>query len=158
MLEHIIIIIAMLLIYYHIGGLATTNILRLTAGNSLTVNSSKCFCDSCGTRISPMLQLPIVSFIACKGRCKSCGSKIPVYPLILEITVISGMILITTLFGFAPVGVVLSFLFYEAVRIVMIIIKGKRKTKFIQQYFTAVISMVPFLLSSLFVSVLYHIV
>lgn len=158
MTEHTIIIIALIFIYYHIGGLATTNILRLTAGNSLTVNSLKCICDNCGSRISPLLQLPIISYIVCGGKCKDCGTRIPVYPLVLEIIVICGMSLISILLSIAPIGIIASFIFYEIIRIITIKIKGKRTIKFKQQYFVAVISMFPFLLAALFISLLYHIV
>lgn len=156
MFEHIIIIIAQVIIYYHIGGLATTNILRLTAGNTLSINSTKCVCDNCGSKIPPHLQLPIISYILCRGKCKECKTQIPLFPLVLEIIIIGGMSLITALFGFRLMGVLASFLYYEIIRILTLKIKGKRTTKFLQQYFVAVISMLPFFLSSLFVCFLYH--
>ncbi len=158
MADHIIIIIAILFIYYHIGGLATTNILRLTAGNSLAINSSKCVCDTCGSPISPLLQLPIISYVVCKGKCKECGAKIPMYPLILEIIIFVGMSLITTMLKFTPIGIVGSYAYYECIRIVLIVSRGKRKTHFAKQYIIAMVSMTPFLLFSLFASVLYSIV
>ena len=94
MAEHLIIYLALFFIYFHIGGLATTNILRLTKGNSNFVLSSKCECDSCGFKIPAILQLPVVSYIICKGKCKNCGTLIPVFPLILELAVMIGMFLI----------------------------------------------------------------
>ncbi len=158
MLSHIIIIIAICLIYYHIGGLATTNILRLTSGNTRLINSSKCTCDSCGKKIPALLQLPIISFLVCKGRCRSCGAKIPIYPLIIELTVWFGMSLITALFKFDWVGVLFSYLFYETVRIITVVVRGKRETRFAYCYFVAVASMIPYVLCSLFASALYQVV
>ncbi len=155
-MEHFIIIVAFVFIYYHIGGLGTTNILRLTAGNTLSVNSSKCMCDNCGSQIPPILQFPIFSYIICRGRCKKCGISIPTYPLKLECVIIIGMNLITALFDFAPMGVILSFGFYEFVRVVVVRIRGRRESKFKQQYFVAVLSMIPFFLATLFVSCLYQ--
>ena len=64
MTARVIVAAAMLFVYYHIGGLATTNMLRLTSGNSLPINSSKCVCDNCGTKITPFFQsrsFPILS-------------------------------------------------------------------------------------------------
>lgn len=95
MIHQRIIIAAFFLIYFHISGLATTNILRLTRGNTAPVLASKCCCNSCGAAIPPLLQLPIVSYIACKGRCRTCGVKIPVFPLLLELTTLSGMFAVT---------------------------------------------------------------
>ncbi len=155
MTDHIIIAIGLFIIYFHIGGLATTNILRLTKGNTLPVLASGCACDSCGARIPPLLQLPVVSYIACKGRCRSCKVRIPVYPLILEIAVIAGMYLITALMSFSVMGTLISFLYFEIVRVVVIILRGKRESNFVKQYVIAVASMIPFLVCSLFVSYLY---
>lgn len=156
--NHLIIALGVFIIYFHIGGLATTNILRLTSGNTLPVLSSTCACDSCGSKIPPLLQLPIISFIICKGKCKSCGVSIPVYPLLLEITIIVGMFLITFLFSFSFIGTILSFVFYEIVRVVVIVLRGRRCTDFAKQYIIAVLSMIPFGLCSVFVSFLYTIV
>ena len=63
-MNQIIIITAFFLAYFMVSGLATTNILRLTSGNTLPVLSSKCVCDSCGKKITPFFQLPIISFIS----------------------------------------------------------------------------------------------
>lgn len=156
-MKELIIIIALCLIYFNIGGLATTNIIRLTAGNNMSVNHSKCICDNCGANIPPVLQLPIVSYMVCRGKCKSCGCKIPIYPLLLEISIFLGMSIISLIFSLSIIGVSLSFLYYEIVRIIIIVIKGKRKTRFINQYIVAVVSMIPFYLCALFVSLIYKI-
>lgn len=153
-----VVVIALFFIYYNIGGLATTNILRLTKGNNLTIHSPKCICDNCGSIIPPLLQLPIISYIACKGKCRNCGCKIPIYPLLLEILIFFGMSIISLLFSFSMIGIIFSYLFYELVRIIVVFIKGKRETQFIKQYIIAVISMIQFLIPCLFVSILYSII
>ncbi len=153
-----IVIIALFLCYYHISGLATTNILRLTAGNSLPILSSQCRCDNCGKKIPPLLQLPIISFIICKGRCKNCKTKIPIYPLILEIVILSGMCTITSLFKFSLSGITLSFIFYELIRIIVILLRGKRTSQFLKQYFIAFLSMIPFYALLLFIALIYTVV
>ena len=152
-MEHLILIIGLFTIYFHIGGLATTNILRLTRGNKADVN-----CDNCGYKIPPLLQFPIISYIITKGKCKNCGMKIPTYPLVLEIVVIVGMFLLTVLFGFRPVGVLISFMYYELIRIVVINKCGRREEDYTKQYRKAMISMLPFVLCALFVVFLYTIV
>ena len=157
-MEKSIIIIALFVIYFHISGLATTNIIRLTAGNKLPVLSSECKCDSCKKNISAFFQLPIISYIICKGKCLHCNSKIPLYPLFLEITVLIGMCSITVLFNFSIKGVVFSFMFYEFLRILLVKIKGRRNSEFVKQYLIAVLLMIPFFLFSCFVVILYQMV
>ena len=158
MVNQIIIITALFLAYFQISGLATTNILRLTFGCSTPILASKCYCDSCGATIPPHLQLPIVSYIFCKGKCKNCGTRIPVFPLLLELTILTGMFAITVFLNCTFLGVSLSFLFYEVVRIAVIFRRGKRKHQFAQQYLTAVVAMLPFYGFTLFIALLYHLI
>ncbi len=158
MTEKVIIKAALCLIYYHIGGLATTNMLRLTKGNTLPVRSSVCVCDNCGKKIHPLLQLPIISYIICKGKCKNCGVKIPVFPLLLEISVFVGMSAVSLLFGVTYTGILMSFLYYEAVRIFVVAYFGKREADFLRQYAVAVVSMLVFLFLCEAVAVIYSVV
>jgi len=153
-----ILVIALFLVYYHISGLATTNILRLTAGNKLPVLSTRCYCDSCNTPIPALFQLPIISYIICQGKCQNCKAKIPLYPLFLELSILLGMCTVSALLKFTFLGIGVSFMFYELTRITMIVFKGKRESAFGKQYFIAVVSMLPFYLSALFISLLYGIV
>ncbi|MBQ2943228.1 MAG: prepilin peptidase [Ruminococcus sp.] len=155
-MNQLIIIISFFLIYYHISGLATTNILRLTANNTLPILSSKCYCDNCNTKISFFMQLPIISYIICKGKCKNCGTKIPLFPLLLEIVIFSGMSVISAFSNFSYFGTLLSFLFYELIRLITIILKGKRETQFLKQYIISVLAMIPFFLMTMFVAVIYN--
>ena len=153
-----IIYLAFFFICFNIGGLGTTNILRLTSGNTMPVLASKCYCDNCSEVISPFFQLPIISYILCKGKCRNCKIKLPVDALMLELILITGMFLILVIFDFSFIGVTCSFVFYEIVRVVVIIIKQKRKKDFIKQYIIAVLSMVPFYLLSLGVSGIYAVI
>lgn len=158
MTSQAIIIISLFFVYFHISGLATTNIIRLTAGSTTPILASKCYCDNCGASIPPRLQLPITSYIVCKGKCKNCGIQIPVFPLLLELTVLIGMFLITVLLRCTFWAVSTSFLFYELVRIVTVVLLGKRSEQFAKQYLIAVLSMLPFYMLTLFVALLYSLV
>lgn len=155
-MEKTIFIAAFFLICFHISGLATTNILRLTHGNTRLVLDSKCTCDNCGHSIPPILQLPIVSNIACKGKCKNCKTQIPAFPLVLELFVLCGMFLLLCIFSFSLLGVTLSFVYYELVRVVVVLKEGKRETSFAKQYVVAVLAMIPFYAMTIFVSLLYQ--
>ena len=158
MLDHCILIISLLSVYYHVGGLSTTNILRLTNGYELSVNSSICKCGNCGKKITPLLQLPIISYVLCKGKCLNCGIRLSIFQLILEILVFVGMSMISLMYKMSPLGIVFSYIYYELIRVIVLIIKKYRKTHFIKQYLIAVLSMIPFILCSLFISLLFQIV
>lgn len=154
-----LLIVACLYFYcYHISGLSTTNILRLTNGATLPILSGQCRCDNCGARITALMQMPIFSYIFCRGRCRSCGSKLPLDQLLLEFSIFLGMSLIVTCFRFTFTAVTLSFLYYELIRILAIIRNGRRQTNFAKQYLVAVLSMLPPYVLSLFLSCLYQIV
>lgn len=153
--DQIIIIAAFFFVYFHISGFATTNMLRLTKGNTLPVLASKCVCDGCGAPIKPFYQLPIISFIICKGKCRNCKTKIPLDGLILEIVTFVGMFIVSYLFSFSFVGVSLSFVYYEVVRLLTILKNGKRKSGFLKQYVIAVLAMIPFYLMTMFVALIY---
>ena len=154
-MERIILVAAFAVIYYHIGGLATTNILRLTAGNTLPVLSSRCVCGCCGMPITPFYQLPILSYILCKGKCRQCETKIPLDGLALEVAVWLGMFAISAALRFSFLGVTLSFLYYEILRVVLVWKKGGRETALVRQYIIAVLAMIPIYLITLFVAVIY---
>lgn len=155
-MEHIILIAAFFLIFFNTSGLATTNILRLTSGNKLPVLSSKCSCDNCGAPITPLLQLPIISYVACRGRCRNCRMKLPLDALFLEIAILTGMFVISATLSFSWVGITLSFIYYEIIRVVLVLKKGRRKDNFARQYVIAVLSMLPYYLITLFVSLIYR--
>src|SRR5215204_3874910 len=54
---------------------------RLPRGESLSVPASHC--PSCETPIKPYDNIPLLSWIALRGRCRSCRSTIPWrYPLV----------------------------------------------------------------------------
>lgn len=154
-MDQAIIIAAFFFVYFHISGLATTNMLRLTKGNTLPVLASKCVCDKCGAPIKPFYQLPIISFILCKGRCRNCKTIIPLDGLILEIVTLVGMFIVSCLFSFSFLGVTLSFVYYEVIRLVTILKNGKRDRCFVKQYIIAVLAMIPFYLMTMFVALIY---
>ena len=158
MANALLISICLYFYYYHISGLATTKILRLTAGNTLPVLSSQCRCDNCGMKITVLMQMPIFSYLLCRGRCRNCGLKLPMDQFLLELSIFFGMSLITTVFHFTFGAVTLSFLYYELIRILMIAVKGRRKIDFAKQYLIAVFSLVPVYLLTQFLSCLYSIV
>ena len=62
-----------------------------------------------------------------------------------------GMFFISLAWDLRPIGILLSYIYYELVRIVMVCIRGKRDTQFGKNYIVACLSMIPFLLLTLLV-------
>jgi leader peptidase (prepilin peptidase)/N-methyltransferase len=42
-------------------------------------------CDSCGTQIVPFDNIPVASYVALRGRCRSCGAPIGVWQPLVEL-------------------------------------------------------------------------
>jgi leader peptidase (prepilin peptidase)/N-methyltransferase len=68
-----------------IGSFLNVVVWRLPRGESLVTPPSQC--PSCGKRIAPYDNIPIVSWVLLQGRCRHCGARIsPRYPLIELLT------------------------------------------------------------------------
>lgn len=65
------------------------------------------------------------------------------------------MFLLEIVFDFSLIGITLSFIYYEIVRVLVILKDGKRENNFIKQYIIAVIAMLPYYIMTMFASVLY---
>jgi leader peptidase (prepilin peptidase)/N-methyltransferase len=63
------------------GSFLTVAIHRIPRGESVISPRSRC--DSCGTQIRARDNVPVLSWMLLRGRCRACGARIPaVYPLI----------------------------------------------------------------------------
>ncbi|MEO3430496.1 prepilin peptidase [Pelagibius sp. CAU 1746] len=64
-----------------IGSFLGTLILRLPEGRPVVFDRSRC--EACGQVLGALDQVPVFSWLAFKGRCRHCGTKLGVfYPLI----------------------------------------------------------------------------
>jgi leader peptidase (prepilin peptidase)/N-methyltransferase len=58
---------------------------RLPRGESLVRPRSKC--PGCGTQVKPYDNVPVLSWLALRGRCRGCGEKISArYPIVEAVT------------------------------------------------------------------------
>ena len=74
------------------GSFLNVVIYRLPRGQSLMWPPSSC--PRCRTRIKPYDNIPVLSYLLLRGRCRSCGLKIsPVYPLVEALTVFCFLLL-----------------------------------------------------------------
>jgi leader peptidase (prepilin peptidase)/N-methyltransferase len=63
------------------GSFANVLIYRLP--RSLSVITPRSFCPACRTTIGALDNIPVLSYLVLRGRCRSCGVKIPAsYPLV----------------------------------------------------------------------------
>ena len=69
-----------------------------------------------------------------------------------------GMFIISAIFNVSKVGIIFSFIFYEIIRLLTIIIKGKRENGFIKNYIIAILLMIPFLILTLFIALINSLV
>ena len=56
---------------------------RLPAGRSLLRPPSHC--DGCGRRLTAAELIPVFSYLALRGRCRTCGVKVPLRVLLVEL-------------------------------------------------------------------------
>ena len=76
-------------------------------------------CDSCGHTLKWYENIPILSFIFLKGKCKECGAKIPVFFFIYEI--LGGLFICLTYVQF---GLSINFLFASLIVLILLLIGG----------------------------------
>ena len=66
-----------------VGSFLATLIIRWPRGVQVVFGRSRC--DSCGRELSAVELLPVISWIATRGRCKSCRAAIPKAHLWIEL-------------------------------------------------------------------------
>ncbi len=68
-----------------IGSFLNVCILRIPAGRSIVLPASSC--PKCNTPIKPWDNIPVLSYLILRGKCRSCGTKIsPMYPAVEFLT------------------------------------------------------------------------
>jgi len=73
-----------------IGSFLNVCIHRIPSGESIVFPPSRC--PKCGTHIRPIDNVPIVSYLLLRGRCRSCATSIsPRYPLVEALTGIAAI-------------------------------------------------------------------
>jgi leader peptidase (prepilin peptidase)/N-methyltransferase len=67
-----------------IGSFLTVVVERVPEGGSVVAPPSRC--GSCGLRLGPVDLVPVVSWLALRGRCRRCKTAIGIEPIVLELT------------------------------------------------------------------------
>jgi leader peptidase (prepilin peptidase)/N-methyltransferase len=70
-----------------IGSFLNVCILRIPGGKSIVVPPSAC--PRCGTPIRPYDNIPVISYLLLRGKCRGCKTRIsPMYPLVELLTAV----------------------------------------------------------------------
>lgn len=80
-----------------IGSFLTVVAERVPQGRSVVAPPSRC--GNCGLRLGPLDLVPVVSWIALRGKCRQCGQKIGIEPLVLELATAGLFVLFAIKFG-----------------------------------------------------------
>ena len=68
-----------------IGSFLNVCILRIPEGKSIVSPASAC--PKCGALVRPYDNIPVLSYLILRGKCRSCKTKIsPMYPLVEALT------------------------------------------------------------------------
>jgi leader peptidase (prepilin peptidase) / N-methyltransferase len=91
-----------------LGSFLNVCIHRIPSGKSIVYPSSSC--PFCGDRIRFYDNIPVLSYVALRGRCRSCGARIPLrYPVVELLTGILSMALVMRFGPGVPFALHLAF-------------------------------------------------
>jgi leader peptidase (prepilin peptidase)/N-methyltransferase len=130
---------AIIFCFYIMGAYATTDILRLLKGSQLSVWDKNCYCPVCKEQIRLIDQIPIISYIISKGRCRKCNSKIPLSDLWLEAVIFIALSGYSIAYDFSYNSLVVSIVFYEMLKIFCCAIYGVRDNDFFKNFIVSLL-------------------
>lgn len=86
-----------------IGGVfgSFSNVLIYRIPENISIVAPASFCPKCGAKIRFYDNIPIISYIILKGKCRSCGGKIPLRYFLVEVVMASLFLLSYIKFGFS---------------------------------------------------------
>jgi leader peptidase (prepilin peptidase)/N-methyltransferase len=90
-----------------IGSFLNVLLYRFHTGKSINGNSH---CLSCGTRLRWYELIPLFSYIALRGRCRNCGSAIPVRYFLVELLTAGSFLYIYLQLGWTVVAALVALL------------------------------------------------
>jgi leader peptidase (prepilin peptidase)/N-methyltransferase len=97
-----------------VGGLMTGSFVGLVAhrvprGDSIVGGRS--VCDSCGVQIAAYDNVPVFSWLILRGRCRSCGERIPLRYLLIELALGAAFAVTAVVFHDDPAALALGLVF-----------------------------------------------
>ncbi len=80
-----------------IGSFLTVVVDRVPQGGSVNAPPSRC--GSCGLRLGPLDLVPVLSWLALRGKCRQCRAPIGIDPIVIELTNVALFVLMAIRFG-----------------------------------------------------------
>ena len=115
----IVLIVVIALLGMAIGSFLNVVIDRLPAGESIVFPASHC--PACRRQLSAVELIPVISYLALRGRCRACHAGIPPRVLIVEIATGAAFALLAWHFGAADVDFAIAafyFCLFEALAMI----------------------------------------
>ena len=99
-----------------IGSFLNVCILRIPTGKSIVMPASAC--PKCGAAIRPYDNIPVISYLILRGKCRGCQTKIsPMYPLVEFLT---GLLFFACYYAFGLSVETLKWATFSAIMIVLV--------------------------------------
>src|SRR5579862_7680155 len=99
-----------------IGSFLNVCILRIPTGKSIVLPASAC--PKCGAAIRPYDNIPVISYLILRGKCRGCKTKIsPMYPLVEFLT---GVLFFACYYAFGISVDTLKWATFSAIMIVLV--------------------------------------
>ncbi|MEM8621340.1 MAG: A24 family peptidase [Actinomycetota bacterium] len=89
----VVVVVAGLLV----GSFLTVVVDRVPGGSAVMAPPSAC--GACGHRLGPLDLVPIVSWVVLGGRCRHCGTKIGIEPIVIELATAAVFVVFAIEFG-----------------------------------------------------------
>ena len=99
-----------------IGSFLNVCILRIPTGKSIVMPASAC--PKCGAAVRPYDNIPVVSYLILRGKCRGCRTKISaMYPLV---EVLTGLLFFACFYAFGFSVETLKWASFSAIMIVLV--------------------------------------
>jgi len=99
-----------------VGSFLNVCIVRIPAGKSIILPASAC--STCGAPVRPYDNIPVVSYLFLRGKCRSCHTKIsPIYPVVELLT---GLLFWACCHAFGLTADAMKWALFSAILIVLV--------------------------------------
>jgi leader peptidase (prepilin peptidase)/N-methyltransferase len=100
-----------------VGSFLNVCILRIPAGKSIVLPASSC--TKCGRAIAPYDNIPVLSWLILRGKCRHCKTKIsPMYP---AVELVTGLLFVACYFAFGLTVDALKWAIFSALLVVLMV-------------------------------------
>ena len=112
------ILIAIIVFFFGliIGSFLNVCILRIPGGKSIVLPASAC--PKCGASIHPYDNIPVVSWLLLRGKCRAC--KAPISPMYPVVELLTGLLFLACFYAFGLTPEALKWAAFAAIIIVLV--------------------------------------